>query len=118
MMETALEIHDRNYTMDFPFTLFCKIAKQRFLKIKPTTSIDTDIPEQPSEYQIDTTLILDLLAQPPRSKRQFVTNEIFKLYLKFGTEQAVSDYTGIKRTTIHSQIQKFKNYARKNINID
>lgn len=118
LMNVALEIYERDYALDYPYTLFQRIAKHRFIDGQKTKYLPLEIDvEQPESIdEIDTGIVYDILNTPPRSKRQFVTNEIFKLYLQLKTEQAVADYTGIKRTTIHSQIQKFKNYVREIVN--
>jgi DNA-directed RNA polymerase specialized sigma24 family protein len=117
-MNAALEIQERGYSMQYPYTLFCKVARNMFLNEKKPVPLDIDVPEMETLEEFDFGQIIELANQPPRSKRQFVTNEIFKLYLKLKTEKAVSEYTGINRNTIHSQINKFKNYARKNLNLD
>jgi DNA-directed RNA polymerase specialized sigma24 family protein len=120
-MDAALKIHENGCKLEYPYALFRKVAYNLFCDQKKLPQL-TELPEHLTEIEnineYDPQIIIDLLKQPPKTKRQFVTNEIFKLYLQLGTEQAVSDYTGINRNTIHSQIKKFKKYARENLDID
>lgn len=117
MMETALTIYDRKYQLDNTKALFTKIAKNNFLNQTKTVELKDNLPYETDEYHDtpDFATIEKILNKPYKSKREFVTKEIFKLYLELGTEQAVSDHTRIKRSTIHSQIKKFKKYVRDNM---
>jgi len=120
-MDAALKIYDNQYNLEYPYALFQKVAYNLFCDQKKLPKL-IELPENLTEIEnineYDFQIIIDLLKQPPKNKRQFVTNEIFRLYLQLGTEQAVSDYTGINRNTIHSQLKKFRKYARKNLHLD
>lgn len=118
MMTAALIIYDKKYPLDNPKGLFCKIAKNYFINQKRTLLIDCDIPDVPTTYEdtLDMATLTAILSEPAKSKREFVTKEVFKLYMKLGTSQSVANYTSIPQQTIHSQIQKFKNYVRNRLN--
>jgi hypothetical protein len=51
---------------------------------------------------------INLLEQPIKDERQYVTFNIFKLYLQLGTQERVAEYTNINRNTIQHHITKFK----------
>lgn len=118
VMETALIIHDKKYPLTNPKGLFCRIAKNLYLQQKKHVSLDFDISDFNSEKSDipDLATLNEILSKPHKNKREFVTREIFKLYIKLGTEQAVSDFTNIPRQTVNSQISKFKQYARNYFN--
>ena len=120
-MDAALKIYENGCKLEYPYALFRKVAHNLFCDQKKLPKL-IELPENLTEpepiNEIEYTKIFELLKQPPKNKRQFVTNEIFRLYLQLGTEQAVSDYTGINRNTIHSQLKKFRNYARENLHFD
>lgn len=118
MMDAALIIHDKKYPLYNPKGLFCTIAKHLFLQQKKHASLDFDIAALNIENLDlpDIATLNEILSKPHKTKREFVTREIFKLYIKLGTEQAVSDFTNIPRQTVNSQINKFKQYARNYFN--
>ena len=116
MMNTALVIKEKNYKLTHPKTLFYQVARSLFLKEKKKQIKGVDdevvIIDNGKSYEEDLIdCVLNYSENKVLSKRDFVTIEIFKLYLKHGTHQAVSDVTGINRKTITAQIKRFKKNA-------
>lgn len=115
MMNTALKIEEKKYKLDYPKSLFYTIAIRDHINQPNSTYQIEDFNLIDTEYGKYNKDIIDcalqLIEQQPKTKREFVTLNIFKLYLKLKTEDRVAEVTRINRNTIHYQIQKFKRYA-------
>lgn len=116
MMNTALKIHEKEYTLDYPHSLFYTIALRDFIKNKKTVELNEKLHKlEDEEYKLD---IIDFahieLAKPAKNKREFVTKNIFSLFLKNKTKSETSRKTNINRKVIEYHVNKFEKYVREN----
>jgi len=116
MMDTALTIHDKDYSLDNIRSLFYIIAKNKHIDNikKKIVGEETVVVDDRQQYENDIIdFALTYAQSKAKSKRDFVTLEIFKLYLQHKSQTKVAEITGINRTTITNQIKRFKKNAIK-----
>lgn len=109
MMETATYIEENAMPLINPHTLFYTIALRTWMKLKKPCSLEIDVPDVDFYDKDCIDFAINLLEQPIKDERQYVTFNIFKLYLQLGTQERVAEYTNINRNTIQHHITKFKN---------
>ena len=120
MMDTALKIHDKKYTLEHARGLFYTIALREYINTTKNYDIIEEllVDKEVGKYQEDMIdCALTKLELSPKTKREFKTFSIFKLYLKHKTQQKVADATGIPRISIQYQISKFKKYVIDNCEV-
>lgn len=115
MMDTALKIAEKEYKLAHPKSLFYTIALRDYINKPDNTYELEDFRLEDKDFGRYNKDIIDcalaLSDMKPRTKREFVTTNIFKLYLEHGSAQKVADATNIKRRTVNHHVLKFKEYA-------
>jgi predicted nucleic-acid-binding protein len=114
MMDAALKIHDKGYELNHVRSLYYTIVLRDYIgRTKNYTVIeellsDADV----SQYQRD--FIDCALALQPKTKREFVTINIFKLFLKYGSKSETARQTNIHRKVVEHHVNKFIKFAYEN----
>jgi DNA-directed RNA polymerase specialized sigma24 family protein len=120
MMNTALKIHEKKYTLEHARSLFYTIALREHINTTKNYDLIEEllVDKEVGKYQEDMIdCALTKLELSPKTKREFKTFSIFKLYLKHRNQQKVSDVTRISQQTVDYHIQKFKKYVIDNCEV-
>ena len=117
MMDTALKIHNKGYDLSHVKSLFYTIAVRDYMKRAKNYDLIEDLlsDREVGKYQRDMIdCALALLEESPKTKRDFVTLGIFKLFLKHGKKTEVEKQTRINRKVVEHHVNKFVRYVYEN----
>lgn len=112
MMDVALKLHEKDIEIRDLKNYFYITALREHISKTREYSIIEELLIQQEAYTYDfIDCALALAEEQPQSKRQFVTTNIFKLYLKHKSLRKVEEVSGIHYRTVKHHVDKFINYA-------
>ena len=115
MMDVALKLQEKDIKIRDLKNYFYVTALREYMSKDKECSLIEELVVANEPYFYDfVDCALALAEEQPKSKRQFVTNNIFKLYLKHKSLRKVEDVSNISYTTVKHHVDKFINYAYDN----
>ena len=115
MMDVALKLHEKNIKIRDLKNYFYVTALREYMSKDKECSLIEELVVSEEPYFFDfVDCALALADEKPQSKRQFVTNNIFKLYLKHKSLRKVEEVSHISYRTVKHHVDKFINYAINN----
>lgn len=112
MMNVALKLHEKDIDIIDLRNYFYITALREHINTTREHSIIEELLVQQEAYAYDLIdCALALAEQQQQTKRQFVTTNIFKLYLKHKSFRKVEEVSGIHYRTVKHHVDKFINYA-------
>ena len=115
MMDVALKLHEKNIDIrDLKNYFYITALREHISKDKECSLIEELVIANEGYFYDFVDCALALSEEKAPSKRQFVTNNIFKLYLKHKSLRKVEEVSGINYRTVKHHIDKFIDYAYDN----
>lgn len=115
MMDVALLLTEKDIKIRDLRNYFYITALREHINKTKEYSIVEELLIQQEAYEFDfIDCALALAEEQPQSKRQFVTTNIFKLYLKHKSLRKVEEVSNISYRTVKHHVDKFIDYAISN----
>ena len=115
MMDVALKLQEKDIEIrDLRNYFYITALREHINKTKECSLIEELVSQNDTYFYDFIDCALALAEEQPKSKRQFVTINIFKLYLKHKSLRKVEEVTKISYTTVKHHVDKFVNYAHDN----
>lgn len=112
MMDVALKLHEKDIDIRDLRNYFYITALREHINTKREHSIIEELLVEQEAHAYDLIdCALALTEQQQQTKRQFVTTNIFKLYLKHKSFRKVEEVSGIHYRTVKHHVDKFIKYA-------